>query len=305
MIITWYSYIIDLFTEFSYNQDMSFREIFKDENIASLAREAGLPYSTVSEIANGKKSLEKCNAGTVYSLAIALGTTVEKLLVAEKGSKYPDIYSLNERQSIFLAKRMWDENIYCGMKMENRNVTFPQTKTVLEGINVPDVRLEDITAILNMRDAWVYLIKTVKTKITLEYICTINGFIARNEALEWGVLRTGNVLISGTDYHPPVPVREQTEKDIQQILSSYESVTEKALSLFCYIVYKQLFWDGNKRTAMTAANKILVSGGAGFLTIRDADMVEFNSLLTDMFNSGETVRIKEFLYRKAIIGMNV
>lgn len=70
-------------------------------------------------------------------------------------------------------------------------------------------------------------------------------------------------------------------------------------------MYKQLFWDGNKRTAMTAANKILVSGGAGFLTIRDADMVEFNSLLTDMFNSGETVRIKEFLYRKAIIGMNV
>ena len=273
-------------------------------NIASLAREAGLPYTTVSEIVNGKKSLEKCSAGTVYSLAVALGTTVENLLVSEKGSKYPDHYTLNEKQSIFLAKRMWDENIYCGMKMENRNVTFPQTKTILEGVNVPNVRLEDIMAILNMRDAWAYLLQSVKAKTNLDYICRLNGYIARNEALEWGVLRTGNVGISKADYHPAVPVREQVEKDIRAIMGSYETATEKALSLFCYIAYRQLFWDGNKRTAMTAANKVLVSNGAGFLTIRDADMVEFNGLLTHMYNSGQTDKMKDFLYNKAIVGIN-
>lgn len=274
-------------------------------NIASLAREAGLPYTTVSEIVNGKKSLAKCSAGTVYSLAVALGTTVENLLVSEKGSKYPDYYTLNEKQSIFLAKRMWDENIYCGMKMENRNVTFPQTKTILEGVNVPNVRLEDIMAILNMRDAWAYLMQSVKTKTDLDYICRLNGYIARNEALEWGVLRTGNVGISKADYHPAVPVREQVEKDIRAIMGSYETATEKALSLFCYIAYRQLFWDGNKRTAMTAANKVLISNGAGFLTIRDTDMVEFNGLLTHMYNSGQTDNLKDFLYNKAIVGINL
>lgn len=273
-------------------------------NIASLAREAGLPYTTVSEIVNGKKSLEKCSAGTVYSLAVALGTTVENLLVSEKGSKYPDHYTLNEKQSIFLAKRMRDENIYCGMKMENRNVTFPQTKTILEGVNVPNVRLEDIMAILNMRDAWAYLLQSVKAKTNLDYICRLNGYIARNEALEWGVLRTGNVGISKADYHPAVPVREQVEKDIRAIMGSYGTATEKALSLFCYIAYRQLFWDGNKRTAMTAANKVLISNGAGFLTIRDADMVEFNGLLTHMYNSGQTDNLKDFLYNKAIVGIN-
>ncbi len=39
------------------------------------------------------------------------------------------------------------------MKMENRAVTFPQMRTILDGVNVPGVQLDDIQAILNMRDA--------------------------------------------------------------------------------------------------------------------------------------------------------
>lgn len=48
--------------------------------------------------------------------------------------KYQDKYNLTHQQSIFLAKKKWDENIYCGMKMENRAVTFPQTQTILNGV---------------------------------------------------------------------------------------------------------------------------------------------------------------------------
>ena len=61
---------------------------------------------------------------------------------------------MDRKQSLFLSKKLWDENVYCGMKMENRNVTYPQTKTILEGVNVSGVSLDDITAIMNMRDAW-------------------------------------------------------------------------------------------------------------------------------------------------------
>ena len=200
---------------------------------------------------------------------------------------------------------MWDQNVYCGMKMENRNVTFPQTKTILEGVNVPGVQLEDITAILNMRDAWKHLLQTKDEKLDLDYICGLNALISRNESLDWGVLRYGSVGISGTDYKPVVPVREQVEKDIRSILSSYESATEKALSLFCFIAYRQLFWDGNKRTAMTAANKMLLSHGAGFLSIRDEDMEEFNALLMEMYNTGKTEKLKNFLYHNSISGLEI
>ena len=197
------------------------------------------------------------------------------------------MFDLGRKQSIFLAKKLWDENVYCGMRMEGRNVTFPQTKTILEGLNVPEVALEDIMAIINMRDAWKYLIESVDAKLDLDYICRLNSFIAKDEALAWGVLRSGSAGISGTDYKPPVPVREKAEADIRRILSAYEHTTNKALDLFCYITYSHLFWDGNKRTALTAANKLLISAGRGMLTIRDRDMNEFNALLRQMYDTGE------------------
>ena len=286
---------------------MKLKDYVSDQNIsvAYLSKEAGLPYSTVSELVNGKKTLGKCSAETVYRLARVLDTSVENLLLAECSTKYPDRFSLDRNQSLFLAKKLWDENVYCGMRMENRNVSFPQTKTILEGLNVPQVSIDDITAILNMRDAWKHLLQTVDCKLDLDYICTLNSFIARNEALEWGVLRYGKVGISGTDYSPPILIREQVESEIRRIVSSYESTTEKSLDLFCYITYNQLFWDGNKRTALTAANKLLVSHGCGLLTIKDKDMEQFNTLLRDMYNTSDSKELKRFLYSKAIQGLEL
>lgn len=57
--------------------------------------------------------------------------------------------------------------------MENRAVTFPQTQTILHGVNVPDVQLDDIQAILNMRDAWKFLLGTVNEEVTFEYWCKL------------------------------------------------------------------------------------------------------------------------------------
>ena len=218
-------------------------------------------------------------------------------------TNFPDKFHLTAEQNLFLAKKKWDENVYCGMRMENRAVTFPQTKTILNGVNVPNVRLDDIQAILNMRDAWRFLLNTVNEPVTLEYLCKLNGFIARNEALEWGKLRTGTVGISGTDYIPPVPAQNSVEQELSGILAKDTSETEKALTAFLWGARAQLFWDGNKRTSMTLANKILVSAGAGLLTITDRHMEQFNTLLLDYYNSGEKEAIQDFLYHNAIQGI--
>ena len=196
-------------------------------------------------------------------------------------NQYADKYHLTKEQSLFLAKKKWDENVYCGMKMENRAVTFPQTKTILNGVNVPDVHLDDIQAILNMRDAWRYLMQSFEEPLTLEYICKLNEFIARNEALEWGKLRTGRVSISGTDYIPPVPQEDAVKAQLADILQENTTTTEKALNLFLWGTRGQFFWDGNKRTSMTLANKILIDAGTGMFTITDKHMERFNDLLLD------------------------
>ncbi len=218
---------------------------------------------------------------------------------------HPDRYHLTVEQSLFLAKKKWDENIYCGMRMENRAVTFPQTRTILDGVNVPGVRLDDIQAILNMRDAWRHLLDTVAEPLTLDCLCRLNGFIARNEALAWGTLRTGSVSISGTDYVPPVPSPEAVEQALGDILGMDASETEKALAVFLLGTRGQFFWDGNKRTSLTAANKLLVMAGAGLLTITDRHMERFNTLLLDYYNTGDGEALKKFLYENCIQGLEV
>lgn len=219
--------------------------------------------------------------------------------------KYQDKFKLTKEQSIFLAKKKWDENIYCGMKMENRNVTFPQTQTILNGVNVPNVQLDDIQAILNMRDAWRYLMSSIDEPLTVEYICRIDDFIARNEALEWGKLRTGSVGISGTDYKPPIPSHERVKAELEQILTENVSATEKALNAFVWGARGQFFWDGNKRTSLTVANKIMLMNGTGIITITDTHMEKFNVLLLEYYNTGEPDELKQFLYDTAIQGLTL
>ena len=219
--------------------------------------------------------------------------------------RFKDRFHMTFEQNLFLAKKKWDENVYCGMRMENRAVTFPQTRTILDGVNVPGVQLDDIQAILNMRDAWKYLLNTIKEPLTFEYWCKLNEFIARNEALEWGKLRTGNVGISGTEYLPPIPQKQDTEQELQAILQDDTTATEKALNAFTWGTRGQFFWDGNKCTSLMLANKILILAGAGIMTITDKYMEQFNSLLLDYYNTGEREDLKQFLYQNAIQGITI
>ena len=60
--------------------------------------------------------------------------------------------------------------------------------------------------------------------------------------------------ITGTDYIPTIPNKNDVEREIQQILQ-IENATERAIEYMLYGMRSQLFWDGNKRTSTICANK--------------------------------------------------
>lgn len=218
--------------------------------------------------------------------------------------KFTDKYHLSKSQSLCLAEKEQSKNIYCGMRMENRAVTLEQTQSILNDMNVPNVQLDDIQAILNMRDAWKFLLNAVSETVTFEYWCKLNDYIARNEALEWGKLRTGSVGISGTNYVPPIPKKEKVIAGLEDIVfDKGMTATEKALEVFAWGTRGQYFWDGNKRTSLMLANKILISTGAGIMTITDKYMEQFNVLLLEYYNTGKSSELKRFLYDNAIQGI--
>ena len=166
-------------------------------------------------------------------------------------------YNLTLEQNIFLAKRNLVDNIYSNARMEGLNVTFPQTKTILDGINVPELKIDEIQCILNLRDAWKFVINNINETFDINFICKVNELVARNESISWGTLRNGKVEITGTDYIPDIPYKEKVEQDIFNILET-ENPTEKAIEYMLYGMRSQLFWDGNKRTSTICANKIMI-----------------------------------------------
>lgn len=211
-------------------------------------------------------------------------------------------YNLTLEQNIFLAKRNLVDNVYANARMEGLNVTFPETKTVLEGVNVPNLKIDEIQCILNLRDAWKYVINNISDKFDLDFICKVNEFVARNESLSWGVLRNGNVQITGTDYIPDVPIKENVKDKINAILQ-IENTTERAIEYMLYGIRSQLFWDGNKRTSTICANKIMIENGCGIIKVPDNKLQEFNSLLSEFYSSDDNSKIKQFIYDNCIDGI--
>lgn len=215
-----------------------------------------------------------------------------------------DKYHLTKEQNIFLAKKVLVSNIYNSARLEGINTTYPDTKTILEGVNVPSLRLDEINCILNLRDAWNFALSNIDADITLDFICKVNSFVSRNESLEWGVLRTGKVGINGVDYIPDIPEREDVIVNIENILKE-ENITSRSLNLMLYLMRSQLFWDGNKRTAMIIANKLLISNGCGIISIKEDDINEFNKLLTEYYNTSNKDKIISFIYNKCIFGLEL
>ena len=215
-----------------------------------------------------------------------------------------DKYNLTTEQNVFLAKKLIISNIYNSARMEGCNVTFPETQTILDGVNVPNVKLDDINCILNLRDAWKFVINNPTEEFNLEYICKINGFVSRNESIEWGILRNGRVGISGTNYIPDIPVKENVIKEIGEV-NKIKEITKRAIKYLLYGVRGQLFWDGNKRTSFISANKILIENGKGIITVKEEYLKEFNILLTNFYDTNDSNDIEEFLYNNCIYGLEI
>lgn len=215
-----------------------------------------------------------------------------------------DKFHLTKQQNLFLAKNTLALNIYNSARLEGINTTYPDTQTILEGVNVPTLKLDEINCILNLRDAWNYTLTNIDAEVNLDFICKVNSFVSRNESLEWGVLRNGKVGINGVDYIPEIPSEKDIINNIENILKE-KSTTLKSINLMLYLMRSQIFWDGNKRTSMIVANKILIQNGCGIITVKEEYIGEFNTLLTEYYNTGNKDKITKFLYDKCIYGLEL
>ncbi|MEK5231971.1 Fic family protein [Lysinibacillus sp. FSL K6-0232] len=214
-------------------------------------------------------------------------------------------YNLNERESRFLLKKSLVELIHANSRLEKVNTTFPQTKTIVEGMSVSGVSIDDIQVILNLKNAYQYILKET-APFTLEVAKKINSFVSYNESLAWGVVRNGNVGIHGVNYQPSIPVEDEVAAHIQTILAddSVSTTTYRALKYMYYAMRTQIFWDGNKRTALISANYIMLLNGNGVLHIEESKLEKWNELLSQFYETNNDEKIIRWTYDNCIFGID-
>ena len=218
-------------------------------------------------------------------------------------------FKTNKAKAIMMAKRMLPEYVFDTAKLENNPITFPEVQTLMDGITIGGHRINDVEQILNIKEAWHCVLSDIADNtffVAKNYFHKINKIIARNEAIYAGIFRNGSVGISGTSNYKS-PNFEDLDKiftfELPTIMAAFQPI-EQAIRLFLWGSLNQFYWDGNKRTARLIANGILLDAGIGVLNIGSNDILEFNTLMVNFYDTLNADEIVKFLTEKAIITLS-
>ena len=210
-----------------------------------------------------------------------------------------DKYKMTLEENIFVAKRNIVDSIWKSANLEGIAVTYPQTETIFQGLGIQNMKVKDINAIVNLKHSWEFILENIKYPIDLNYICKINQLIGEANVNPFPGLSMG-----GTDWKPEIPDKEKVNDSLNKILESENSATEKAINLMLYLMRSQLFYDGNKRTSMMAANQVMIQNGAGIISVPIKYQEEFLELLVKFYETNDMSEIKELIYKHCIDGIN-
>lgn len=211
----------------------------------------------------------------------------------------------NKKLAIFHAKKMLPEYVFDTSQLENNPITFPEVQTLMDGITIGGHKISDVQQVLNIKESWHMVLDKIakeELQITKEFFHKVNNLIAREEALEWGKFRTGSVGIAGTEKYKAPDWHELDyifDSELPIILGDFHPV-EQAIRLFLWATYNQFYWDGNKRTARIMSSGILINAGYGVFNIKARDILEFNTLMIDFYETAKANNIVKFLAEKCI-----
>ena len=184
--------------------------------------------------------------------------------------------------NILLAKTFIKENIFYLMCFESKNITFPKIESILQNVNTTNGGF-DAQVTHQLMNGWKLILDIPDSNITFTQILSLHSQIAKEQALEWGVLRSGNVSISGTSFSPKIVRQKDIEEMILKVRNSDDIYKE--ISYFIpKLIKMQPFWDGNKRTSIILANRLLIENHSGIISINNHHFEEFNNLLSNYYN---------------------
>ncbi|WP_336792747.1 Fic family protein [Gordonia malaquae] len=168
----------------------------------------------------------------------------------------------------------------------------------------------DLALLQDLRDAAQFIIDHRGATVDAEFVKAVNATITRSGALHPGRLRTREQRIGVATVHGRHEPDALSDADLQALVdrvTGSSDVRNQAVNLFVHLAKAQPFEDGNKRTAVFAANALLLGTEAGDLLTIPVDendpsvAAEFNDALARAYVFGEHDRVLALLEQKGFV----
>ncbi len=207
--------------------------------------------------------------------------------------------------NIDFAKRHLVDTIYKQAILEGVATTFADTESIIEGGKVNNMTSEDIMKIVNLKHAWEFILNknVILSETNFSLLCQINKFVEEGFYYSAGKIRSVPVTIGGTKWAPSLPIESIIKEELEDILKKDINDVDKAIELLLYVMKKQIFIDGNKRTAIIFINHYLISKGKGIIVIPAELTEEFKKILIQYYEGKDEKKIKEFIKEKCYMSI--
>ena len=139
-----------------------------------------------------------------------------------------DKYAMDIEENIWIAKRLLVDLVYTSANLEGIAVTFAQTQDIMNNVNVSQFTPKDINKICCLKDTWEYVLEHIHDELNIEYLVNLHRLIARFDVpySYLGIVRTDDVIISGTNWRPEVHSVEYYHKGLME-LQDNPNVTDR------------------------------------------------------------------------------
>ena len=230
--------------------------------------------------------------------AKALKKEIKKMTKELKDAGYIE-QSINQEVALNIdfAKKHMADTIYQQAVLEGIATTYADTETIIEGGKVNNMTADDVLKVVNLKHAWEFILNpnVILSKTNFSLLCEINKLIDQGFHYTAGKLRSTPVSIGGTSWKPSIPIESVVKEELEEILTKEMAEIDKAVELLLYIMKKQIFLDGNKRTSVIFANHYLIQKGKGLIVIPNERVEEYKRFLIDFYEGKGDNEIKKFI----------
>ncbi len=219
-------------------------------------------------------------------IAKSLKKRLKEINKTLKELNYVQINSVDEKVAINidLARKYLVDSIYKQAMLEGVATTYSDTETIVNGGKVNDMTASDINKVINLKRAWEFIMSIDLANYPTNYavLCQINQIVEEGFSLTAGRIRSVPVTIGGSSYIPPIPFEDQVKQELYDLLQNKEGI-DLAIDLVLFVMKKQLFLDGNKRTAIIFANHYLISHALGLIVVPVEKVDNYKKVLVSYY----------------------